>query len=150
MRQAALNADFGGAELPGFHRFLRHLIEGQEVSVRLARAAAEGAEFASHETDVGEIDVAVDDVGDEVADEFGAQQIGGDQQAEQVVAFGVGECVGFFQRQVSAVLRFENFFERRAQRCESGAAQCQTSRAKGKLPVPKSVSSRGMILSVET
>ncbi len=108
--QAALDADFGGAELPGFHRFLRHLIECEEVSVGLARAAAEGAEFASHETDVGEIDVAVDHVGDDVAGEFGAQQVGGDQQAEQIVAFGVGQRVGLFQRQVGAVLCFEHLF----------------------------------------
>ena len=110
VRQTALNADFGGAKLPGFDRLLRHLIERQEVGVGLARAAAEGAEFASHETDVGEIDVAVDYVGDDVAGEFGAQQVGGDQQAEQIVAFGVGQRVGFFQRQVGAVLCFENLF----------------------------------------
>ena len=76
--QAALNADFGGAELPGLDRFSRHVVERMEIGVRLARAAAEGAEFASHKTDVGEIDVAVDDVGDDVAREFGAQQVGGD------------------------------------------------------------------------
>ena len=96
--QAALDADFGGAKLPGFDGLLRHLIEGEEVGVRLARATAEGAEFASHETDVGEVDVAVDHVGDDVAGEFGAQDVRGDQQAEEIVAFGVGECVGLFQR----------------------------------------------------
>src|SRR5579864_8302650 len=75
--QASLNADFSGAKLPGFTRLSCHVVERMEVSVRLAGAAAEGAEFASHETDIGEIDVAVDDVGDDVAGEFGAQQVGG-------------------------------------------------------------------------
>ena len=89
-RQAALDADFGGAELPGFHGLPRHVVERVEVSVGLARAAAEGAEFASHKTDVGEIDVAVDHVGDDVAGEFGAQDVGGDEQAEEIVAFGIG------------------------------------------------------------
>ncbi len=116
VRQAALDADFGRAELPGLDGLLRHLVEREEVGVGLARAAAEGAELASHETDVGEIDVAVDHVGDEVAGEFGAQQVGGDQQAEEIVAFGIGQRVGLFQRQVGAVLRFENFLERSAQR----------------------------------
>ena len=91
MRQSALNADFGGAELPGFDGFLRDLIRIEEVRVGLARAAAEGAELASHKTDVGEVDVAIHDIGDEVAGEFGAQQVGGGEQSEQVVAFGVSQ-----------------------------------------------------------
>ena len=82
-RQSALNADFGGAELPGFDGFARHIVERVEVRVGLARAAAEGAELASHKTDVGEIDVAVHHVGDDVAREFGAQHVGGDQQARR-------------------------------------------------------------------
>ena len=114
MRQAALNADFGGAEFPGLDRFPRHVVEREKIGVRFARAAAEGAELASHETDIGEIDVAVHDVGDDVAGEFGAQHVGGDQQAEQIVAFGVGERVGLFQRKIGAVLCFENFLQRRA------------------------------------
>ena len=68
MRQSALDADFGGADFPGFGCLLRDLIETQEVGVGFARAAAEGAEFASDKTDVGEIDIAVHDVGDDIAD----------------------------------------------------------------------------------
>ena len=60
-----------------------------EVSVAFPRTAAEGAELASHETDVREIDVPVDDVGDDVADEFRTEHVGRDQQTEQVVALGV-------------------------------------------------------------
>ncbi len=91
VRQSALDADFGGAELPGFDGFLRDLIGLEEIGVGLARAAAEGAELASHKTDVGEVDVAIHHVGDEVAGEFGAQQVGGGEQSEQVVAFGVSQ-----------------------------------------------------------
>src|ERR1700730_12142021 len=75
-RQTALDANFGGAKLPGFDRFFRHLIEREEITVGLARAAAEGAEFASDETDVGEIDISIDHVSDDIAGEFSAQQIG--------------------------------------------------------------------------
>ena len=114
VRQSALNADFGGAELPGFDGLLRDLLWIEEISVGLARAAAEGAELASHKTDVGEIDVAIHDVGDEVAAEFGAQQVGGGEQAEKIVAFGAGKCAGFFEGDGIAVLSFENSFERGA------------------------------------
>ena len=112
VRQAALNADFGGAELPGFAGLLGHLVESEEISVRLARAAAEGAELASHETDVGEIDIAVHHVGDDVAGEFGAQHVRRHQQAEKIVALRVRERIGFFERQIRAVLCFENCFKR--------------------------------------
>ncbi len=116
VRQSALDADFGRAELPGFDSLSRHIVESEEISVGFARAAAEGAELASHETDVGEVDVAVDHVGDDIAGEFRAQDVSGGQQAQEVIAFGIGECIGLFQRQVGAVLRFEDFFQRRAQR----------------------------------
>src|SRR5579862_8307173 len=61
-RQTTLYADLGCAQLPGLDRFSRHIVEAMKISVCLARAAAECAEFASHETDIGEIDIAVDDV----------------------------------------------------------------------------------------
>ena len=56
-----------------------------------ARTAAEGAELASYETDIGEIDISVDDIGDDVADEFGAKQIGRDQKAEKIISSGIRE-----------------------------------------------------------
>src|SRR6266700_79422 len=54
-RQSTLNADFGSAELPGFDGLPSHVAERVEICVRLAGAAAEGAEFAFHEANVGEI-----------------------------------------------------------------------------------------------
>src|SRR5712671_94571 len=114
VRQAALDADFGGAESPGFNGFLRDLIEAQEIGVGFARAAAEGAELASYEADIGEVYVAVDDIGDEVAGEFGAQKVCGYQQAEKIVAIGVGQGEAFFERKRGTVLSLENFFQVRA------------------------------------
>src|ERR1700722_901203 len=114
VRQTALNADLGGSELPGLHGFLRDLVRLEEIGVRLARAAAEGAEFASHEADVGEIDVAVDYVSDEISDKFGAQKIRGYEQAEEIVSVGVGEREALFQGKRGAILRFENSIERGA------------------------------------
>ncbi len=111
MRQSALNADLRCAQLPGFDGFLPDLIRLKEIRVGFARAAAEGAELASHETDVGEVDVPIHDVGDEVAGKFGAQQVGGGEQAEQIVAFGAGQGVSLFLRDGVAVLSFENFLQ---------------------------------------
>ena len=67
-RQAALNANLGCAKIPCFFRFAAHIFEGMKVAVVFARAAAEGTEFASDEANVGEIHVAIDDVGDDIAD----------------------------------------------------------------------------------
>ena len=91
MRQTALDADFGGTKIPCLDGLFRDLLRFKEVSIGLPRAAAEGAELASDETNVGEIDVAVHDVGDNVAGKLAAQEIGGDEQANQVVAFSVGK-----------------------------------------------------------
>ena len=49
----------------------------QEVALFLAVVAAERAEGAVLDADVGEVDVAVDHVGDDVADLLGAQLVGG-------------------------------------------------------------------------
>src|ERR1051325_331873 len=73
--EATLDADFGRAEFPSLERFSGHLVQAVKVGVVLTRAAAECAEFASHKTNVGEIHVAVDDVGHDVSDQFGAQEI---------------------------------------------------------------------------
>ena len=71
--QAALDADFGGPDFPSLYGLFSDLLRIEEVSIGLAGAAAEGAEFASDKTDVGEIDVPVDHVGDNVAGQFAAQ-----------------------------------------------------------------------------
>ena len=60
--------------VPGFNRLLSDLFDAEEVPVGFARAAAEGAELAADKTDIGEIDIAIDDVGDEIADQFAAKQ----------------------------------------------------------------------------
>ena len=75
-RQPGLDADLGGAQLPGLLRAAHHLVDGQEVALLLAVVAAEGAEAAVLDADVGEVDVAVDDVGDDVARLPAAQLVG--------------------------------------------------------------------------
>ncbi len=113
--KAALDADFGCANIPCLDCFLRHLVECQEISVVLARAAAESAELTSHKTHIRKIDIAIDNVGDDVSDQFGAQDVGSDEQSKQIIALRVGECVRLFQREIGAILRLENSFQRRSQ-----------------------------------
>jgi hypothetical protein len=85
-RQSTLDTNFSRTELPGLDSFLRHLLHRKEVRVRLARAAAECAKLASYETDICEIDIAIHDIGDDVADNIRAQKIRSDQKAQQVVS----------------------------------------------------------------
>ena len=92
-------------------RLLGHLLEPEEVGVGFARAAAEGAEFAAHKTDIGEIDVAVDHVGHQIADQFAAQGVGGHQQTEQVVALGMGQPQTLLAGEYAAVERFQHWLE---------------------------------------
>ena len=96
-RQAALYADLGGAQIPGFDSLSRHVIQTMEVSVAFPRPAAERTELASHETDVRKIDVPVHNIGDDVAREFRPEHVRCNQQAEQVVALGIRQGVRLLQ-----------------------------------------------------
>ena len=77
---AALQAHLGGAARPGFRRARRDLghvqIVGLVAMAEIVPALGEGAELAAVGADVGVVDVAVDDVGDGVADALGAQLVG--------------------------------------------------------------------------
>src|SRR5262249_21623576 len=53
---------------------------------RFPALALEGAELTVHEANVGEVDVAVDDVGDLIADVRGTDGVGRAHQRDQVVA----------------------------------------------------------------
>ena len=108
MGQAALNADFRCAKLPGLERFLPDLFRRQKISIRLARTAAEGAEFASDEANIRKVDVAIDDIGHEITAEFGAQNIRSHQQPEQIAALAVGQSKTLIKAQSSPILRFED------------------------------------------
>src|SRR5580704_5990741 len=76
VRQAALDTDLSGADLGGLDGFLRDLVRLKKINVRVAWSTAKGTELASDEANVGEVDIAIDHVGDDVAAEFGAQQVG--------------------------------------------------------------------------
>jgi hypothetical protein len=52
-------------------------------------AAAKGAKAASFDTDIGEIDVAIDNVSHDVADRPGAQIVGRRDHCEEIRPIGV-------------------------------------------------------------
>src|SRR5258708_3909863 len=109
-----MNAYPGCAQRPRFLGLAGALIEAEEVGVMLPWAAAESAKLAAYKADVGEVDVAIDDVGHEIPNQFRAQFIRRHQQADQVVAFAVRQEVAFIARNQSAVLRSEHALERGA------------------------------------
>src|ERR1017187_5178258 len=113
-RQAALNAGFGGTPGLGFERLRCDFLGREEIGSLIARSDAEGTEFASHKTDIGEIDVAGDDVADDVPDQATADFVGGHDQAEQINAFAAGEPNAFLATEHAAIEGSENFFQRRA------------------------------------
>jgi hypothetical protein len=57
-----------------------------KVGIGLTRAATEGAKLAAHEADIGEINIAIDYVADDIADQVAAQCVGSYEQGEQVCA----------------------------------------------------------------
>ena len=74
---AALHADLGGAAVDGLLHLGQDGLDRLVVGVGLPALALEGAEAAADEADVGEVDVAVDDVRDVVADVGLADGVGG-------------------------------------------------------------------------
>src|ERR1700684_4123817 len=90
---AALEADFGRASLPRFGRAAHDLIEGKVIRrapQRLMRFAfGEGAERAAIGAHVGIVDVAVDDVADDIAADRPAKLIG---CGDNALVIGVARC----------------------------------------------------------
>src|SRR2546430_12614744 len=83
---ASLHAHLGGAGIPGLGGPVADLLEREGVRVGVGPALGERAEPAAGVADVGEVDVAGDDVGDVVADDLAAQRVGDAGQRLQVGA----------------------------------------------------------------
>src|SRR5579864_402560 len=107
-RQPALNADFGRPEFPGLNRFCCDLLRIEKISVGLSRSAAEGTEFASDKTNIGEINIAIYDVGDNVTRQFSSQLIRRDEHSEKIVAFCDRQQQALFAAHRPAVLGFQH------------------------------------------
>ena len=92
---AALQADFGAAALPGLLATADNLVERDEVrgAAQVGRQLplGKGAEAAAEVADVRVVDVPCDDVGDGVAADLTAQGVGGLNDCGEVVTAGSEE-----------------------------------------------------------
>src|SRR6266700_6593017 len=95
-RESALNAYFFGAECPRLDRFIGYLFWFEKVSIRFARTTAERAKLATYKTDIRKVDVAINDISNDVPGEFGAKEVGGNKQADKIAAISAGEHKGLF------------------------------------------------------
>ena len=73
---ATLQADLGRTDGLGLGGSLPDLLQGQGIGVGVGPALGECAESAADVTDVGEVDVPVDHVGDVITDDVPAHVIG--------------------------------------------------------------------------
>ena len=83
---AALHADFRRPARHGVGDLRQDGVVGMVVGVGFPFLALEAAELAADEADIGEVDVAIDDVGDFFADVLGAREVGGLDHGAQIVA----------------------------------------------------------------
>src|ERR1700730_18325524 len=74
-----------------------------KIGVWRAGSPRETAETTTNEANVGEIDVAIDDVGDSVAHGFAAQGVCHRDQSIECGAFGVGEAQALLERKLNPV-----------------------------------------------
>ena len=92
---AALQADLGAAALPGLLATADNLVERDEVrgAAQVGRQLplGKGAEAAAEVADICVVDVPCDDVGDGVAADLAAQEVGGLHDSGEVVTAGSEE-----------------------------------------------------------
>src|SRR5215470_4693302 len=74
-RQTRLHTNFTGAQLVGFSGAADDFLSGEKIAFLGEMTAAKRAEAAGLDADIGEIDVAVDDIGYDVADGLSAEII---------------------------------------------------------------------------
>ncbi|MGY4277697.1 hypothetical protein ACVILE_003877 [Streptomyces sp. M18.1] len=101
---AALHADLDRAHVPRLLGAVGDLVQGEGVGVGVGAALGEGAEAAAGVADVGEVDVAGDDVGDVVADDRPAHVVGDPAQGVQGRAVGVEQGQGLVVGELGGVV----------------------------------------------
>ena len=114
MRESALNADFFGAECPRLDRFIGDSFWFEKVSVRFAWTTAERAKLATDKTDIRKVDVAINDISNDVPGEFGAQEVGGDKETKEGVSFSVRQKKALLTTECRALLRLQYLLNRAA------------------------------------
>jgi hypothetical protein len=113
-RESALNADFFSAEFPRLDCFISDLLWFEKVSVRFARTTAERAKLATYKTDIRKVDVAINDVSNDVPGEFGAQEVAGNKETKEVVSLSIGQKKALLTTERRALLRLQYLLNRAA------------------------------------
>ncbi len=101
--KAGLDAHLGGAQIPGLAGTADDFFDGEEVGLLLAMVAREGAEAAVLDADVGEVDVAVDDVGHHVPHAAAPQLVGCEDDGVDLWAPGLEQRRRFVNADVFAL-----------------------------------------------
>ncbi len=86
-RQPALNAHFRRAALPSLPRPSYHFLGGMRIRICSARPSCKPAETAAHETNIGEVQIAIHHVRDDVAHGLAPQVIRDGYQGFQSGSF---------------------------------------------------------------
>jgi hypothetical protein len=90
-----LDANLGSAELARLVGAPKNFFEWQKITFFGQMAATESTETTSFNANVGEVDVAVDDIRDDVPDGPRAQTIGGGNHRHQIGSSRVEQVRGF-------------------------------------------------------
>src|SRR5215470_6641528 len=91
-----------------------------KIRIGFSRTAAEGAELTSDEADVREINIAVDDIGHDIARQVAAQCVAGYEKREQVGAAGVSQRGAFVVIKAISILLLQHLFKNLANARRSG------------------------------
>ena len=98
--QSGLDANLGGAVVPGFLGPADNLIHRKEVALLLPEVTAESAEAATLDAHVGEVDVSVDHVGDDVSHGPPAEFVGSHDQGVIFLARSAKQHNCFVRRDI--------------------------------------------------
>ena len=81
--QPRLHAHLRGPHFAGLQRAAHHLLLGQEITLAGGVPAGKSAEAAMLHANIGEVDVAVDHIGDPAAHHFAAEPVGHGDEGKQ-------------------------------------------------------------------
>src|SRR5215813_4499159 len=100
--ETRLNADLGGTQLAGFAGAPDDFLGRQEVTFFGQMPSAEGTETTSFDTHIGEVDIAINDIGDDIAHGPGTQIVSSSHQCRQVGTASIKETGCLIDRNVRA------------------------------------------------
>src|SRR5574337_485073 len=105
-RQAGLDADLGGPEVPGLLRPSRDLFERQKVGALSTEVPTEGAEIAALDAYVGKVDVPINHIGNDLSRLTSSHLVGCHDQRAQFRSLRPGKPQSPLNGELSLLKRF--------------------------------------------